>query len=158
MYTLYSDGACSGNPGPGGYGYLLKSPDGAIHTGSEGYIQTTNNRMELRGIIAGLTVIPKDSHVKVVTDSEYVVNAFTKGWLTSWQMRGWKTAAKKPVANRDLWEQLLILTSERKVIFTWIRGHAGHAENEQCDQMAVAASQQSEKKDDAIVSKSDGLF
>ena len=96
--------------------------------------------------------------MKVVTDSEYVVNAFTKGWLTSWQMRGWKTAAKKPVANRDLWEQLLILTSERTVIFTWIRGHAGHAENEQCDQMAVAASQQSEKKDDAIVSKSDMLF
>jgi len=140
MYFLYTDGACSGNPGPGGYGFLLKLDDKVVSTGSQGYAKTTNNRMELRGVIAGLSVAPTDSRVTVVTDSEYIVNAFVKKWIDAWQARGWRTAAKKPVANRDLWELLIPLVAKHHVTFSWIRGHMGHAENEQCDVMAVAAS------------------
>lgn len=140
MYFLYTDGACLGNPGPGGYGFLLKLDDKVVSTGSQGYAKTTNNRMELRGVIAGLSVAPTDSRVTVVTDSEYIVNAFVKKWIDAWQARGWRTAAKKPVANRDLWELLIPLVAKHHVTFSWIRGHMGHAENEQCDVMAVAAS------------------
>ena len=140
MFTLYTDGACSGNPGPGGYGYILKNDFKTIATGSQGYIKTTNNRMELRGVIAGLEAAPTDSPVTVITDSEYIVNAFTKKWIDNWQARGWRNAQKKPVANRDLWELLLPLVHQHKVKFSWIRGHNGHDENEQCDVLAVAAS------------------
>ncbi len=141
MLTLYTDGACSGNPGPGGYGYILKQDAKTVATGSQGYIKTTNNRMELRGVISGLLASPPGTQVTVVTDSEYIVNAFTKKWIDNWQVRGWRNAQKKPVANRDLWEMLLPLVRDHKVKFSWIRGHTGHAENEQCDELAVAASQ-----------------
>lgn len=140
MHFLYTDGACSGNPGPGGYGFILKLDTKTITSGSQGYIRTTNNRMELRGVIAGLSAAPANSIVTVVTDSEYIVNAFVKKWIDAWQARGWRTAAKKPVANRDLWELLIPLVATHHVTFSWIRGHMGHAENEQCDVMAVAAS------------------
>lgn len=151
MYFLYTDGACSGNPGPGGYGFVLKLDNKTIATGSQGYIKTTNNRMELRGVIAGLKAAPAASPVTVVTDSEYIVNAFTKKWIDAWQTRGWRTAAKKPVANRDLWELLVPLVSRHHVKFTWIRGHAGHTENEFCDHLAVEASKSTNLLEDTIV-------
>ncbi|MEI6326728.1 MAG: ribonuclease HI [Candidatus Roizmanbacteria bacterium] len=155
MLTLYTDGACSGNPGPGGYGFILKQDAKVVTTGSQGYLKTTNNRMELRGVIAGLQASPPDAIVRVVTDSEYIVNAFTKKWIDNWQARGWRNSQKKPVANRDLWELLLPLVQAHKVQFSWIRGHDGHAENEQCDALAVAASMSKNLLSDAFQSKDD---
>lgn len=146
--TVYTDGACSGNPGPGGYGVVLLDGDGRRRELSQGYKHTTNNRMELRGVIAGLSALKRPCDVTLISDSEYVLNAITKGWLISWQKKGWRKADKKPVLNVDLWQELLPLLQEHNIEFKWTRGHSGNTENERCDELAVAAAQGSELMDD----------
>ena len=141
---LYSDGSSRGNPGPGGYGTVLRATDshGTVHERelSAGYERTTNNRMELMGVIAGLEALKYPCTVVVCTDSQYVANAFNNHWVDGWKRRGWKTAAKQPVKNEDLWKRLLRAMAPHTVTFTWVRGHAGHPENERCDALATSAA------------------
>lgn len=140
---LFTDGACSGNPGPGGYGYILKWGKHEKEF-SEGFAKTTNNRMELMAVIKGLEALKFDGmHVTVVSDSKYVVDAVKQGWLFNWEKKGWKK-----VKNTDLWKKFLPLYHKHKVSFHWIKGHAGHFENERCDELAVQASQQPLLQDD----------
>lgn len=134
---IYSDGACSGNPGPGGWGAILRC-DGREKELSGGEPHTTNNRMELTGVIEALSALKFPCKVRVTTDSKYVVDGIEKNWAKSWQKRGWKKSDGKPALNPDLWEQLLQLLEVHDVEFCWIKGHAGHEENERCDRMAVA--------------------
>ncbi|MFZ4572942.1 MAG: ribonuclease HI [Phycisphaerales bacterium] len=135
---LHTDGACSGNPGPGGWAYILKhAASGSVRESSGGEPQTTNNRMELMAVIEGLRALKKRSRVDLYSDSQYVLNGL-KEWMQSWKKRGWKTADKKPVKNQDLWEVLDLLKDEHELRFHWIRGHNEHPENERCDEMAVA--------------------
>ncbi len=135
----YTDGACSGNPGPGGWGVLLVARDGdRVLKERElkgGAADTTNNRMELQAAIAALEALERPSEITVVTDSVYVKNGITS-WLHTWQKNGWKTATKKPVKNEDLWRALSIAQERHSVTWAWIKGHAGHAENERADQLA----------------------
>ncbi|MBQ8905140.1 MAG: ribonuclease HI [Ruminococcus sp.] len=134
---LFTDGACSGNPGPGGWGAILRF--GAHEKElSGGAAETTNNRMELSGVIAGLSALKEPCAVTLTTDSKYVVDSVTKGWVYGWKKRGWIKSDKKPALNVDLWEQLLPLLERHEVTFVWVKGHAGHPENERCDQLAVA--------------------
>ena len=135
--VLYTDGACSGNPGPGGCGCILKYGNHEREM-SGGEPATTNNRMELTAVIEGLRALKESCEVEVVSDSKYVVDAVEKGWARSWQQNGWKKADKKPALNADLWEQLLSLLDKHTVTFRWIRGHSGHPENERCDELATA--------------------
>lgn len=136
---LFTDGACSGNPGPGGWGFLLRHPTtGKAREGSGGEPDTTNNRMELTAVIRGLEALTRSSRVDLTSDSKYVLDGLRE-WLPAWKARGWKTAAKKPVKNQDLWQRLDELMAEHQVAFHWIKGHAGHPENERCDALAVAA-------------------
>ncbi|MBR5485420.1 MAG: ribonuclease HI [Oscillospiraceae bacterium] len=141
---MYSDGACSGNPGPGGYGVILRYK-GKEKEISGGAADTTNNRMELMGVIAGLEALKEPCHVTVCTDSQYVVNGITKGWAESWKANNWIKKDKKPALNSDLWDRLLNEIHRHKVEFVWIKGHAGHPENERCDQLAVAQSEHYKK-------------
>lgn len=133
---IFSDGACSGNPGPGGYGVILRFGE-HVKELSGGEAHTTNNRMELMGVITGLSALKEPCSVTLTTDSKYVVDAVTKGWAQSWQKRGWIKSDKKPALNSDLWEQLLALLDKHHVTFNWVKGHAGHPENERCDRLAV---------------------
>ncbi|MDD2624552.1 MAG: ribonuclease HI, partial [Candidatus Riflebacteria bacterium] len=135
---LFSDGACSGNPGPGGWGAILRYKNSEKEL-SGGEKETTNNRMELLGVISALEALKEPCDVEICTDSKYVVDAFEKKWLESWKVNGWKTAGKKPVKNRELWERLLKQASIHNLSWKWIRGHAGHTENERCDRIAVEA-------------------
>ncbi len=135
---LFSDGACSGNPGPGGYGVILRYKDTEKEF-SGGEPETTNNRMELMGVITGLSALKEPCEVLVTTDSKYVVDSITKGWVYSWQKKGWVKSDKKPALNVDLWKKLLPLLEIHKVTFNWVKGHAGHPENERCDALAVDA-------------------
>ena len=142
--TLYTDGAARGNPeGPGGYGAILQFVDrqGNLHEKelSAGYRKRTNNRMELMAVIAGLEALTRPCRVEVVSDSQYVTNAFLKGWLDGWQKRNWK-GAPGPVKNVDLWKRLLAAAKPHELHFTWVKGHAGHPENERCDKLATAAA------------------
>jgi len=131
---IYTDGACSGNPGPGGYGVILTHKNYRKEL-SQGFLKTTNNRMELLAVIAGLEALKKNYlDVLIVTDSQYVVDAVTKGWLFKWEIKNFKD--KK---NGDLWKRFLEIFRKQNVKFQWIRGHAGHIENERCDQLAVKA-------------------
>lgn len=145
---LYSDGSARGNPGPGGYGTLLRYADaaGVVHERelSCGYAHTTNNRMELMGVIAGLETLKCPCEVRVVSDSQYVVRAFNDKWVDGWRARGWKNAQKKPVKNVDLWQRLLAAMEPHEVSFQWVHGHAGHPENERCDELATAAADSSD--------------
>ncbi len=134
---IYTDGACSGNPGAGGWGAILRC-DGREKELSGGEAHTTNNRMELLGVINALEALKYPCRVKLTTDSKYVVDGVTKGWAESWRRRGWKKSDGKPALNTDLWERLLGLLATHEVEFAWIKGHAGHAENERCDALAVA--------------------
>lgn len=135
MIKIYTDGAASGNPGPGGYGVILKYNDHYKEL-SQGYRLTTNNRMELLAVITGLEAIKKDGiPVTIYSDSEYVINSVEKGWLWTWEKNNFK---KK--ANPDLWQQYIPLHKKYKPKFIWVRGHAGHLENERCDVLAVQAS------------------
>ncbi|MBQ9375532.1 MAG: ribonuclease HI [Ruminococcus sp.] len=136
---LYSDGACSGNPGPGGYGVILKYK-GITKEMSGGSPETTNNRMELTAVITGLEALKEPCEVDLYSDSKYIIDAVTKGWAVSWQKNNWVKSDKKKALNVDLWEKLLSLLDVHKVNFFWVKGHAGHPENERCDQLAVAAS------------------
>ena len=137
LVEIFSDGACSGNPGPGGWGTILRF--GGHEKELSGYDpETTNNRMELIGAIAGLEALTRPCRVRVTTDSEYVKKGMTE-WIEGWVKRGWKNTQKKPVANRDLWERLLELADQHQVEWHWVRGHDGHAENERCDVLARAA-------------------
>jgi len=134
---IFSDGACSGNPGPGGYGTILRC-GGKVRELSGYAAETTNNRMELLGAISGLEALLRPCRVSLTTDSEYVKKGITE-WIDGWIKRGWKNSQKKDVANRDLWERLLALSRKHEVEWHWVRGHAGHAENERCDALARAA-------------------
>ena len=136
---LYTDGACSGNPGPGGWGAVLIYGEARKEL-SGGERDTTNNRMELTAAIRGLQALREPCRVILTSDSRYLVDAVTKGWLSSWQRRGWKKAGNDPVLNVDLWQLLLPLLEQHQVEFVWVKGHAGHPENECCDRMAVAES------------------
>ena len=137
---IYTDGACSGNPGPGGWGAVL------IYNGVEKQLsgsekETTNNRMELSAVITALKALREPCNVTLTTDSKYVCDAINKGWLTSWQKNSWKKADKKPVLNIDLWQELLPLLDKHRVEFIWVKGHNGHKYNEICDKLAVAEYQ-----------------
>jgi ribonuclease HI len=136
---IYTDGACSGNPGPGGYAVLLQSGK-HIKELSQGYHRTTNNRMELMAVIAGLEILKRPCRVTLFSDSRYVVDAIEKGWAKSWKARGWKKADKNPAINADLWARALIVLERHEVALRWVRGHASCAENNRCDELAVAAA------------------
>ena len=133
---LYTDGAASGNPGPGGYGVVLRFA-GIEKELSGGEKSTTNNRMELLGVITGLSALKEPCKVILTTDSKYVVDSITKGWVYGWKKKGWIKSDKKPALNVDLWEKLLPLLEKHDVTFNWVKGHAGHPENERCDRLAV---------------------
>lgn len=135
---LYTDGACSGNPGKGGYGAILKY-NGAEKEFFAGFRLTTNNRMELLAAIIGLEALKEPCEVELYSDSKYLVDAVSKGWVYSWQKKGWKKADGKPALNVDLWKRLLRLMSVHSVTYIWVKGHAGHPENERCDRLATAA-------------------
>ena len=137
--TMYTDGSCLGNPGPGGYGVVLVSGDNHKEL-SQGFRDTTNNRMELRAVIEGLSALKHRCSVELYTDSKYVQQAITLNWIGNWQKNGWKTAAKKPVKNKDLWLRLLPLIKAHDVTFKWVKGHSGHPENERCDELARNAA------------------
>lgn len=140
--ALYTDGACSGNPGPGGYGYALVINNTLSLQGSGGLLSTTNNQMELMAVIEGLKEVPKDYSVVVYSDSAYVVNAFTKDWISGWINRNWQKRNGDMVANRELWENLLAaIDLHPSVRFIWVKGHAGNPYNELCDRLAVNAIQ-----------------
>ncbi len=134
---LFTDGACSGNPGPGGWGVVLRY-NGHEKELSGGETDTTNNRMELTAAIMGLSALKEPCKVRLVTDSKYVADGITKGWAESWRKNNWRKADKKPALNPDLWEKLLDLIAEHEVTIDWVKGHAGHPENERCDRLAVA--------------------
>lgn len=137
--TLYTDGACSGNPGPGGYGALLlwKGKEKEI---SGGEAHTTNNRMEMRAIIEGLNALKRPCKVTIKSDSALIINAFTKGWIEGWQRRGWKKADKKPVENADLWKAMLEAARPHQIQWVKVKGHAGVELNERVDRLAVKAA------------------
>ena len=140
---IFSDGACSGNPGPGGWGTVLRF--GEMEKELSGFeADTTNNRMELTAAIAGLEALKRPCRVRLTTDSEYLKKGITE-WIDGWVRRGWKNAQKKPVANRDLWERLLALREKHQIEWHWVRGHTGHPENERCDELARTAIERSRK-------------
>ena len=141
---IYTDGACSGNPGPGGWAAILRY-GGREKRISGGEPATTNNRMELMGVIEALRCLKEPCEVVLTSDSKYVCDAIAKGWAESWRRNGWRKSDKKPALNSDLWEILLDLLNRHRVTVRWIKGHAGHPENECCDRMAVAASQAAKK-------------
>jgi len=136
---IYTDGACLGNPGPGGYGVVLLYGDRRREL-SAGFRRTTNNRMELRAAIEGVLALTRVCPVILFSDSTYVVKAMRDEWAVGWRARGWKKADRQPVANRDLWEWLLTISEPLSIEWRWVRGHAGDKENERCDQLANAAA------------------
>lgn len=137
---LYTDGACSGNPGPGGYGAILRF--GQVEKEiSGGEAETTNNRMELTAVIEGLKALKEPCDVTIYSDSKYIIDAIEKGWAKKWEANNWMRNKKEPALNKDLWAQLLALLDGHKITLVWVKGHAGHPENERCDKMAVEESQ-----------------
>lgn len=142
--TLYSDGSARGNPGPGGYGTILEYIDGRgeLHTReyTAGFECTTNNRMELLGVITGLEALNKSCFVEVVTDSKYVADAFNQHWIEGWIKKDWRRGKKDEVKNIDLWLRLLEAMNPHQVKFTWVKGHAGHPQNERCDELATTSA------------------
>ncbi|OUN40699.1 MULTISPECIES: ribonuclease HI [unclassified Faecalibacterium] len=140
---IYTDGACSGNPGPGGWGAVLRYRSGEKVYEKElsgGDAATTNNRMELTAFIEALGLLKEPCEVRYCSDSQYVINGLEKGWAKSWRARGWKKADKSPALNADLWAKALELAEKHTITYIWVKGHAGHPENERCDQLAVAQS------------------
>lgn len=142
---VYTDGAARGNPdGPGGYGTVLEYVDtkGQLHTKeiSQGYKKTTNNRMELMAVIAGLEALNRPCDVEIYSDSQYVVNAFNQHWIEGWIKKGWKRGKNEPVKNVDLWKRLLEVKGKHQVKFIWVKGHDGHPQNERCDMLATSAA------------------
>ena len=137
--TLYTDGACSGNPGPGGWGAILEFM-GTEKELSGGEASTTNNRMELTAVIEGLSALKEPCIVELYSDSKYVIDGLSKGWAASWQKNGWRKSDKKPALNPDLWEKLLELTRIHSLRYHWVKGHADNPKNNRCDALAVAES------------------
>lgn len=137
---IYSDGACKGNPGPGGWGTIIVY-NGIEKELSGGEAHTTNNRMELSGAIAGLAALKERCSVTLTSDSKYLIDAVNKGWAVSWRSKGWKKSDGKKALNIELWDKLLSLIEMHEVSFIWVKGHAGHPYNERCDQLAVAESE-----------------
>jgi len=131
---IYTDGACSGNPGPGGWGALLES-ESQVREISGGELLTTNNRMELKAVIEALKIFKEPSSLIITTDSTYVQKGITE-WIFKWQANGWQTSSKKEVKNKDLWQELWSLTRKHQISWTWIKGHSGHPQNEKCDRLA----------------------
>lgn len=145
LVKIYTDGAARGNPdGPGGYGSVLEYVDtkGELHVKeiSQGYVCTTNNRMELMAVIAGLEALNRPCTVEVYSDSQYVVNAFNQHWVDGWLKKGWKRGKNEPVKNVDLWKRLLAAKEKHSVTFHWVKGHDGHPQNERCDELATTAA------------------
>ncbi len=136
---IYTDGACSGNPGPGGYGVILKY-GGREKELSGGYALTTNNRMELLGVIKGLEALKRPCEVTLYSDSKYVVDAINLGWVHKWKKSGWMRDRNSPAKNRDLWEKVLELSKTHRIRWVWVKGHASNTYNNRCDKLAVAAS------------------
>jgi len=145
--VIYADGACLGNPGPGGYGVVMIYEENRKEL-SGGFRLTTNNRMELMAAIAGLEALKGKCRVTLYTDSQYVVNAAQKGWAKRWKANGWMRTRTEKALNADLWERLLALSDRHETTFVWIRGHAGNPENERCDQLSKAAAQRSDLLND----------
>ena len=137
VVEIFCDGACSGNPGPGGFGAILRY-GGNVKELSGGARDTTNNRMEMTAAIEALRQLTRPCRVRITSDSQYLVKGMTE-WIEGWQSKGWRNSKKEPVLNKDLWEMLLALTKPHSVQWKWVRGHAGHAENERCDQLAREA-------------------
>ena len=153
---LYTDGAAKGNPdGPGGYGAVIQYEDqmGNLHEKeiSQGYIKTTNNRMELMGVIRGLECLNRPCQVTLYSDSKYVVDAFLKNWLDNWIKNGWRKSDKKPVKNMDLWKKLLQVMEPHEMKFVWVKGHDGHEQNERCDQLATEAAEGNDLVEDVEI-------
>lgn len=138
---IYTDGACSGNPGPGGWGAILKYGEFEKEL-SGGEAATTNNRMELTGVICALEALKEPCAVELWSDSKYVIDGLSKGWAASWKKRGWVKSDKKPALNPDLWERLLELTARHEMRYHWVKGHAENEYNNRCDALAVAAREQ----------------
>ncbi|MCF2684025.1 ribonuclease HI [Faecalicatena contorta] len=151
--SIYTDGAARGNPdGPGGYGTVLEyvNSKGVLHMKelSQGYRRTTNNRMELMAVIAGLEALNRPCEVDLYSDSKYVVDAFNQHWIDSWLKKGWKRGKNEPVKNVDLWKRLLKAKEQHQVVFHWVKGHDGHPQNERCDQLATSAADGNELIED----------
>ncbi len=143
--TIFTDGSARGNPdGPGGYGVVIIyiDPKGGRHVKeiSEGFEKTTNNRMELMGVIAGLEALNRPCEIDLYSDSQYVIKAFTDHWIDNWIKKNWKKSDGKPVLNIDLWQRLLTAAKPHKIGWHWVKGHAGHSENERCDELATNAA------------------
>lgn len=143
--TIYTDGAARGNPdGPGGYGTILSFVDSKgqehIRELSAGYRKTTNNRMELMAVIVGLEALTRPCEITLYSDSQYVIKAFNEHWIDGWIKKGWKRGKNEPVKNVDLWKRLLAAKEKHQVTFIWVKGHAGHPQNERCDQLATTAA------------------
>ena len=152
---IFTDGAARGNPeGPGGYGTVLQYIDskGELHEReySAGYKKTTNNRMELMAVITGLEALTRPCEVEVISDSKYVTDAFNQHWVDGWLKRTWKGSSNNPVKNVDLWKRLLKAKAPHQVKFTWVKGHAGHPENERCDKLATTAADGNSLLDDVV--------
>ena len=137
---VFTDGACLGNPGPGGWGVILRY-NGKEKTLSGGEAETTNNRMEILAVIKALEALKEKCNIELYTDSQYVCNAINKGWAQKWKSNNWKRNKNEPALNSDLWEILLDLLEEQNVKFNWVKGHAGHEENEKCDTLARTEAQ-----------------
>jgi len=138
---IYTDGSSRGNPGPGGYGTVLLSGDHKREL-SGGFAKTTNNRMELMAVIIGLEALNRDCQVEVISDSKYVINAMTQGWIIGWKANGWAKKHKQPLKNADLWKRLYLIAQKHDITWTWVKGHAGNLYNEVCDELATTAAQE----------------
>ena len=154
--SIYTDGAARGNPdGPGGYGTVMEYVDtkGELHRKeiSQGYKKTTNNRMELMAVIAGLEALNRPCEVMLYSDSKYVVDAFNQRWIDGWLKKGWKRGKNEPVKNVDLWKRLLAAKEKHQVKFNWVKGHDGHPQNERCDELATSAADGNDLKEDVIL-------
>lgn len=154
---IYTDGACKGNPGPGGYGVILRYGE-HVRELADGRSNTTNNRMELLGCIAGLNALTSPCRVDLYSDSQYVVNAMKSGSARRWQQNGWMRSKRQAAKNPDLWQQLLDATQPHQVSFHWVKGHAGHLENERCDELATAQCERDDLKEDIRGAPETGLF
>ena len=145
-FKIYTDGSCLGNPGAGGYAAVIIDENNNFTEISGGEAETTNNRMELMAAIEALKKVSPDDFIELFTDSSYLKNAFTQGWLLNWKRNGWKTSNKKPVLNMDLWKKLDALILKRNVKFNWVKGHAGNKFNERCDKLARTEAQRQKNK------------
>ncbi len=142
--SIYTDGACKGNPGPGGYGTILVYNEHEKEI-SHGFVETTNNRMELTAAIVGLEALKEPCEITLYSDSKYLIDSITKGWVYNWRSKGWKKSDGSSALNIDLWQKLIALLEVHSVEFIWVKGHAGHKYNERCDSLAVSSAEKAQK-------------